>query len=165
MKKVVLALTLFGALFFTANTASARGIIIYSNGEKIEVVKQLPENAIYDGQHVNLGVMYNQFAIFWIPMWNYGETKYVLVNDKKDTYYDLTAEDSEILKTNFNVEIPQNPTIGFWNKTGGKLIWIAVILVIASGWWFSRKDDNEEAEIPEQEEEEEQEEQEQEQDK
>jgi len=92
MKKVVLTLSLVGALFFAANTASARGIIFYSNGEKVEAVKQLPDSAIINDEHVNLGVMYKQFSIFWIPMWNYGETKFVLINDKKDTYYDLTSE-------------------------------------------------------------------------
>ena len=56
---------------------------------------------VIDNAHVNLGVMYEQFSIFWIPMWNYGETKFVLVNDKKDTYYDLSAEEIQTLKTDF----------------------------------------------------------------
>jgi len=147
MKKVILSLTLFVALLFTANNASARGLIIYSNGEKIEVVKQLPDSAIIDGTHVNLGVMYKQFSIFWIPMWNYGDTKFVLVNDKKDTYYDLDKENIETLKTEFNVNVPDNPAIGFWNKIGGKIIWGVLIIAAICGWWISRKD-NEDAEIP-----------------
>ena len=155
-KKVVLALVVFGALFFTANTASAKGVIFYSTGNKIETVKQLPKGEILEDQQINLGVMYDQFAIFWIPVWNYGETKYVLTNVKEDTYEDLSAEEIEILKTAFNLDIPEKPTIGFWNKIGGKLIWGAVILAIVAGWWFSRKDD-EEAEIPEQEQEQEEE--------
>ena len=89
MKKVLLALTFFGALFLTTTTASAGGVIIYSNGEKVEVVSKLPAEAVIDNSHVNLGVMYEQFAIFWIPVWNYGDVKYVLINDKGDTYYDL----------------------------------------------------------------------------
>jgi hypothetical protein len=134
-------------LFFTANTAHAK-FIIYSNGEKIEVVKKLPDNVIINDEHVNLGVMYEQFSIFWIPMWNYGEKKFVLINNKKNTYYDLDEEDIEVLKTEFNVKVPAKPTIGFWNKIGGKIIWICVILAAFCGWWFTRKDD-EEAEIPE----------------
>ena len=140
MKKTILTLALFSALFLTANTASAKGVIFYSNGEKVEVVKTLPEDAILDDAHVNLGVMYEQFAIFWVPMWNYGETKYVLINDKKDTYYDLSEEDVEMLRTEFNIDVPQKPSIGFWNKIGGKLIWCVVILVAIYGWWISRKD-------------------------
>ena len=147
MKKIILTLSLVGTLFFAANTVSAKGIIVYSNDEKIEVIKQLPDSATIDGQHVNLGVMYEQFSIFWIPMWNYGETKYVLVNDKKDTYFDLTAEEIQMMKTEWNVDVPQTAKIGFWNKTGGKIIWGFLILVIIYGWWSSRKD-NKEAEIP-----------------
>jgi hypothetical protein len=148
MKKVIFTLTLFGGLFFATNTISARGIIFYSNGEKIEISQKLPEDAILDnGEHVNLAVMYEQFSIFWVPVWNYGETKYVLVNDKETTYYDLTEEDVETLQTDFNIIVPEKPSIGFWNKVGGKLIWGAVILVAICVWWFTRKDD-EEAEAP-----------------
>jgi hypothetical protein len=148
MKKVILAFTLFAALFLTASTVSAKGIIVYSNGEKMEEIAKLPDDAVVDnGEHVNLCVMYEQFSIFWIPMWNYGETKYVLLNDKKDTYYDLSEEGIEMLKTDFNIDVPEKPTIGFWNKIGGKLIWIAVIVVIIYSWMRSRKD-NDEAEIP-----------------
>jgi len=141
MKKVILTLSIIGALFFAANTVSARGIIIYGNGEKIEKVKQLPDSAIVNDEHVNLGVMYKQFSIFWIPMWNYGETKYVLINDKKDTYFDLTPEDIQMMKTEWNVDVPQTASIGFWNRTGGKIIWGIVILAAIFGWWISRNDD------------------------
>ncbi len=139
MKKVILVFALFGALFFTTNTASAKGIIVYSNGEKIEVIQELPDSIIIDNNHVNLGVMYEQFSIFWIPMWNYGETKFVLINDKEDTYYDLSAEDIEMLKTEFNIDVPESPSIGFWNKTGGKIIWIVLLLVVLWGFKPSRK--------------------------
>ncbi|MCL1937521.1 MAG: hypothetical protein FWF52_03880 [Candidatus Azobacteroides sp.] len=147
MKTVIVTLALFCALFCSVNTASARGIIVYSNGEKIEVVKNLPDDALVNNEHVNLGVMYKQFSIFWIPMWNYGKTKFVLIDDAKKTYYDLTSEEVEMLKNDFNVDIPSVPTIGFWNKIGGKIIWGAVILAVIITAWTSRKDDKE-AEIP-----------------
>ncbi len=150
MKKVILTFALFCALFSTTNTASAKGFIIYSNGEKIEVAKKLPDDAVINDEHVNLGVMYKQFAIFWIPMWNYGETKYVFLNDNEDTYYDLEKEDIETLKTEFDVDVPQNPSIGFWNKIGGKLIWGALILA-AIFFGLKYRKDNDEAEIPDQE--------------
>ena len=146
MKKTILTISLFIAIFFSAISVSAN-VIIYSNGEKVEVVKELPEDAVLDGEHVNLGVMYNQFSIFWIPMWNYGETKYVLLNDAKDTYYDLDAEDLEMLRSEFNIKISDKPSIGFWNKIGGKIIWILVIALVIFVYWVTRKD-NEDAEIP-----------------
>jgi hypothetical protein len=142
MKKVILTCAILGALVFTTSPVSAKGIIFYSNGEKIELYKELPAEANIKGAHVNLGVKYEQFSIFWVPMWNYGETKYVLVNDKEDTYWELDTETIEMLKTEFNVDVPQNPTIGFWNKIGGKIIWGLVILAAIAGWWSSRKDDD-----------------------
>ncbi|MDR0232519.1 MAG: hypothetical protein LBI82_10425 [Dysgonamonadaceae bacterium] len=140
MKKVILTLSLFGALFFTANTVSAKGVIIYSNGEKIEVIQKLDEDVTINDEHVNLGVMYDQFSIFWIPIWNYGGTKYVLINDKRDTYYDLDDEDFETLKTEFNVGIPDIPTIGFWNRAGGKIVWAVVLFAAIFYGVINRKD-------------------------
>ncbi len=149
MKKLIFTLVLSGAFVFTATTVSAaRGVIIYSNGEKIEVSQKLPEDVmLIEDEHVNIGTMYNQFSIFWIPMWNYGETVHVLVNDAKDTYYDLTAEEITYINEEFGLEIPEQPRIGFWNKIGGKLIWGAVILFALWGWWTSRKN-KKEAETP-----------------
>jgi hypothetical protein len=142
MKKVILTCAILGALVFTARPVSAKGIIFYSNGEKIELFKELPSEAVINGTHVNLGVKYEQFSIFWVPMWNYGETKYVLINDKEDSYWELDTETVEKLRTDFNVDVPQNPTIGFWNRIGGKIIWGIVIFAAIAGWLSSRKDDD-----------------------
>jgi len=140
MKKFLITFTLFGALFFIPNTAQAK-VFIYSNGEKISIAKRLPDDALINGEHVNIGVMYKQFAIFWIPVWNYGEKEFVLVNDKKDTYYDLDEEDIEILKTEYDTTLPSKPKINFWNKIGGKIIWGAVILALGYGYLSTRKDE------------------------
>jgi len=137
MKNIVLALTLFGALFFTASTVSAKGVILYSNGPKIDVVQQLPAEITINKEHVNLGVMYKQFSIFWIPIWNYGTTEYVLINDKEDTYFDVDAKELETLRTKFNVTIAETPSISFWNKIGGKILILA--LIAAFGLWQMRK--------------------------
>ena len=148
MKNLFLSLSLLGILFFTASSTSAKGLIFYSSGEKIELIQKLPADiTVNEDEHVNLGVMYKQFSIFWIPMWNYGETKYVLINDKKDTYYDPMEEDIEMLKTEYNVNIPEKPAIGFWNRIGGKIIWGVIILTVVYGWWSSRKE-NDETENP-----------------
>ena len=129
MKKMAIAFALFCALFFTSNSASA-AVILYSNGEKIDVVMELPDSAVIDNQHVNLGVMYNQFSLFWIPLWNYGETRFVLINDKEDYYYDLDAEDIQMIEDEFGVDVPEKPKIDSWNKIGGKLVLIALAVGI-----------------------------------
>ena len=139
MKKVILTLVLFGAFFCMANIASAGIPIFYSNGEKVDITKTLPQEAVVNNnEHVNLGTMYKQFSIFGIPVWNYGETKYVLINDKKDKYCDLSAEIREMLKTNFTIELPEKPTIGFWNKIGGKIV-LGVILAAIFIFFVTRK--------------------------
>jgi hypothetical protein len=144
MKKFVTILLFATAFCFVSNSVSAKGVIIYSNGEKIEVAQTLPDSITIDEQHINLGVMYEQFSIFWIPMWNYGETKYVFINEKKDTYYDLQEEDLEYLRSEYGVKIPETPSICFWNKIGGKLIWLAVIAACIYGYFLTRKDDKDE---------------------
>jgi len=152
MKKIIFALALFVGLFLSTTTVSAIPVL-YSSGKKVEMVKEIP-NLVVDDERFNLGVMYDQFSIFWIPMWNYGETKYVLFSEDKNsyTYLDLDAEDLAIIKEEFNVDFPDKPTIGFWNRIGGKLIWGLVILAAVAGWWWTRNDDDEEKEMPAQEE-------------
>ena len=140
MKKIILTISLFVVLFFMANNASAKIVFLYSNGEKVDLVEKLPEDAMLDNEHVNLGVMYSQFSMFWVPLWNYGETKYVLINDRKNTYFDLSAEDLEIIKSDYNIDIPENYTIGFWDRVGGKLVLCAIIIIIAILWIRSRSD-------------------------
>ncbi|GHT33819.1 hypothetical protein FACS189434_08910 [Bacteroidia bacterium] len=154
MKKVIFTLTLLGGLFFAASTVSARGVIIYGNGEKIEVTEKLPDSITIDDEHVNLGVIYEQFSIFWVPMWNYGETKYVFLNDKEDSYMLADEEDLQYLRDELKINVPEEPSIGFWNKIGGKLIWAVVLALIIYGLLPSRKkEDEEEAETPQEEQE------------
>ncbi|MDR0873464.1 MAG: hypothetical protein LBN27_08385 [Prevotellaceae bacterium] len=151
MKKVIFTLTLLGGLFFAASTVSARGVIIYGNGEKIEVTEKLPDSITIDDEHVNLGVIYEQFSIFWVPMWNYGETKYVFLNDKEDSYMLADEEDLQYLRDELKINVPEEPSIGFWNKIGGKLIWAVVFALIIYGLLPSRKKEEEEVEIPQEE--------------
>lgn len=141
MKKFILSLALSGALVFAAATETyARGVIFYSTGEKLEITRDLPEDFTFeDGTHMNLGVKYNQFSIFWIPVWNYGETTWAYVNDARDTYSDeVTPEELEMFKTEYGIDVPEKPVIGFWNRIGGKLVWLAVILALFGGTWYTK---------------------------
>ena len=141
MKKIILLCIIFSFIssFAVAENFSyyskGRKKTLYSYGQKIEVIKNLPSQAVAGNkrEHVNLGVMYQQVAIFRVPTWNYGEIKYVLINDKKETYYDIDEKDLEILKTKYEVNVPDKPAISFWNKIGGKIIWGVVILTALYG--------------------------------
>ena len=145
MKKLLLSLVLGASLALVSTPASARGVIFYSTGEHLDIVQKLPADWQFeDGDHMNLGVMFNQFSIMWIPVWNYGETKWAYVNDAKDAYDDnVTEEELELLRTEYAYDIPEKPRIGFWDSIGGKLVWGAVIAgVVLFG--RNKKDDDEE---------------------
>lgn len=76
----------------SATKVSAKGGIplIYSDGEEVEKILDLPQRDEFmiqanDGKwyHADLGVLHEQFSIFWIPLFNYGTERYVLYTDKK----------------------------------------------------------------------------------
>lgn len=145
MKKILLAVLITAGAMCAAQSASARGVIIYSTGEKLDVVQKFPQEVVdNDGEHFNLGVYFNQFSIFWVPMWNYGESKFVFVNDAGDAYFDVDESDFKWLKEEHGIDVPAKPVPGFWNRIGGKIIWIAVIAFALWGWWTTRKDDDDE---------------------
>lgn len=116
---------------------------LYSNGIDIEKVLDLPTRDEFEIQapngryyHGNLGIMHEQFSLFWIPLYNYGENKYVLYSDVKNgdydfTYVELSRDDIEYLQSEIG-GIPSNPELPFWDVWGGKLL----VLAILGGFWF-----------------------------
>jgi hypothetical protein len=118
---------------FSAIKVNAKGVIIYSTGETVEKVMDLPQREEFmlqteDGRliHANLGIMHDQFSIFWVPLWNYGAEKYVLYNDTKQgkydyTYADLTKDEVAYLQSEFG-GIPTIPELSFWTVYGGKIL-------------------------------------------
>jgi hypothetical protein len=136
--------TLFALFFivtflFVAETASAKGVIIYGTGPHFETKVKLPDEVILEGKHVNFGVAYEQFSIFWVPIWNYGDLEYALIEDSGDVAYSIDDETMEILQEDYGIEISGDPSISFWNKIGGKLIWGAVLLFILWGYIGKKK--------------------------
>ena len=106
------------ATTFFANNADA---YIYSaGGEKIQLVEDYPDNTLYEeeGEYLDLCVLYKQFWILWIPLWNW-EAEYVLATLGSDSYYLIT--DSKIIKEIEDQHGAPEETISFWNKIGGKI--------------------------------------------
>lgn len=115
--------------------------VIYGNGQEITKIKELPNTEDYtltaqDGRtyHGDLGILHDEFSLFWIPIWNYGDYKYVLYTDTKVgsndyTYVDLDDSDIAYLQSRFS-GIETEPTLPFWNAIGGKLALIAILAVI-----------------------------------
>lgn len=128
MKRLFLVMLILFSVS-TVQKAEAKGVIIYGLGETISKTQTLPDDVVIDGEHVNIGVLYEQFSLFWMPIWNYGEVTNVLINDKEDTYWEISDEDIEDLKTEFNVEIAE-AAIPFWTRVGAKPIIILLVLFL-----------------------------------
>lgn len=137
MNRFIFIITLFLSIY-AAQNVSAKGVIFYSTGDHIEVVKELPEDMKIGKDHVNIGVAYEQFSIFWLPLWNSGEPQYVLVTDDEKNYYSLDAEQAKGLIEEF--DLPQNPKPSFWNQVGLKPIAIFIILLIIWSYYDDYKE-------------------------
>lgn len=130
----VKVLLLFSVILLSANKVQAKGIpILYSYGTEVEKVMSLPYRTEFtsNGHHLDLGIMHEQFSIFWIPLWNYGTEKYVLYYESDDTYnyLDLSSSDLRYLQSEFG-GISTFPQLPFWDVWGGKLLAIVIIGII-----------------------------------
>lgn len=125
----------------TVQGIQAKGVIVYHNGPKFETLKELPADVMVEGEHVNIGVSYDQFGIFWLPLWNYGTPEYTLVADDEETAWALTDEDIESIKKEYNIELPENPGPSLWNKIGLKPLVVLLIFMIVWGYLKKEKTD------------------------
>lgn len=145
MKKLLPILFVLFA-FCTVHNTQAKGVVVYHNGPKFEIREKLPPQAIVNQKHVNIGVAYEQFGIFWLPLWNYGTTTYALVTDDKEVAWTLTNEELEAIKTEYNIdiELPENPSPTLWNQIGIKPIIILLLLAVIWGLYDESKKKKEE---------------------
>ena len=125
---------------FCATTAQSRGFFFFSWGTEIYIVKELPEDykiktAEYGEIHTNLGVAYNEFSLFWIPLWNWDVEKYILLPDNYETldkgkyvFYNIDAEEFRYVQQMVG-DLPETPKLSFWRSYGGKLIFLPFVLL------------------------------------
>ncbi len=143
MKQLLL---ITAAIFFTTNIyARRRRIPACLPCEKIHLVEDLPndESLLEQGSYLNLGYLYEEYGIIFIPAWN-KEGKYVLTNEDETTYYDVSEDELAKLKEQYNLELSPNP-LSFWKKIGGKIIYLIVIGLIIYGYLGKDDDEPEEA--------------------
>lgn len=154
MKLRILLFTIVCICFFTNAKAGIPIPIPYSNGEDIVKVMDLPREDQFaiesNGMlyHADLGIMHDQFSLFWIPLVNYGTEKYVLFTDKKIgeydmIYADLSSSDIEYLQNTFG-GIPTKPKLPFWHAWGGKLLVFGLIVVLFIIWILSKSEESSE---------------------
>ena len=130
---------------FCVNTAQSKGIPLFFNwGTEICVVKEMPDDYMiqttdYGVIHVNLGVAYNEFSLFGIPLWNWDVEKYILLPDNYDSldkgnyvFYNIDAEELRRIKQLVG-DLPETPELSFWRSYGGKLIFLPFIILLLIG--------------------------------
>lgn len=144
MKKILLLLF---ALIVSciSNDIEAKGAIIYHDGPKFSTLKELPSDAVIEGKHVNLGVAYEQFGLFWLPVWNYGQVEYALISDNEEEAWSLDSETLAEVKKEYNLNLPDSPSIPLLQKIGLKPI-ILIIILYAIWSTFLQKKKSEESE-------------------
>lgn len=144
MKKIILFIFIVFCFAISQNI-EAKGVIIYHNGPNLETVEKLPTDAkLDDGTHFNLGLMYDQFGLFWMPVWNYSDAKYVLVSDDEKTYYELDKAQLDELSKEFNIQLKDNPSPSLWNRIGLKPVIVLLVVAIIWGYLPSKKKKEEE---------------------
>lgn len=153
MKKLLLFFLMLCAFMGSTLPASAaKGVIVYGDGEVLKTTQTLPDSCVIDDEHYNFGVRYESFSLFWLPVWNYGEYKYALINDAEDTWAELSVEEAKELGQMYNFEVADEPTLPLLTQIGLKPVILIVVALFIYGL-FSR--DNKEEEEPQKEEEQE----------
>lgn len=141
-------LLLLPFVFIFQNEASARARIPFGKGEKLDLVKDLPDTDDYrlgDSSYLDLAQFYEVYTVAWVSIWTTKEPILVGYNKTTDEYYDLTDEELEgILAEN---ELKKEDLLGLslWTKFGGKGI-ILIILGLILYSYLGGKDEKTETE-------------------
>lgn len=147
MKRFFVMLAMLVVAFVCSTTASARGVIIYGNGDALKTLHELPDSFANDeGDHFNLGVHYKSFSLFWCPVWNYGDYTYALVDNKEEKYVDITVEEAKEIAKECKFEISDKPSLPLGVQIGLKPVVLLVIGLAIYGQIPSRKKKEEEEE-------------------
>ncbi|TXR54642.1 hypothetical protein [Reinekea thalattae] len=125
MKKSILAL-----LFMLAMSPSYAHAILFSyGGEDIVKVLELPDDERFqaaNGDYVDIGYLYKSVSILFVPVFNYDGRLVGMLQDE-GSYIDIPNEDIKLIVYAAGETLPEKPYLSFWNRLGGKLLFIAVI--------------------------------------
>lgn len=128
---LVIALSAGMMLSASQGRAARRGVFEWGS-EKIILVKKLPpEFQTTSGKHFDLGYLYKRIIVLFVPVWAYGGRwcLYVTDQDKYLGRYD-EAKTLALLRDQGQAPPRKRPSLPFWDRVGGKLVWGGVLLVI-----------------------------------
>ena len=148
--KTILSLILFVSLSLSvANRAEAIPIFYSWGGEKISTLVDLPNDSstFADAKrgHVNIGCIYKQFSLFWIPIWNWDVRCCWQYEGDDSTYGELSDEDAKFFAADYGKKLPK-PKPDLWNRMSGKVIILAFAAFLVWGSIGGKKEDEEELE-------------------
>lgn len=139
MKKLLLMLML--TLPFFAAPAHALPMV-YGTAEKSVKVADLPgeEFTLPDGRRVAVGYCYEQFQLFWIPLWNWNEKYCGYVDEKSYTTasYEELIGISKIMGLDTSWDDGKSK-IPLWERIGGKVVLIAILLCLIAYSFFKKR--------------------------
>ena len=126
MKKLI-----FAGLFLLSLNAHA-GIVIFGFGGGHQKIVDLPKVEAYqiDGKHVDIGATYDDFNLFFMPVWQWNKQFCLVIEGNSKSYYPITGEKLAALAKEANVELPSKIKLDFWNEWGGKLVILSGILAM-----------------------------------
>lgn len=131
MKKYLFGLvTVISLSLLSVQKAQAGIPVLYGNGLEFEQLATLPDSVTVEGEHVNFGLSFDQFSLFYIPVWNYGDVEYAVYADGSNTVYSLEEDELGYLIQEYGLTVEDNPQLSFWNRVGGKLTLGGALLVI-----------------------------------
>lgn len=140
MKKFYLAISaafVLALALLAAPAEARRATILYGNGPEFQKMYDLPDSVTLDNGHtLQFGIAFEQFSLFYVPIWNYGTTEYAVYDAADRTIYTLDAEDIADFQAEYGWELPKTPKLSFWNRIGGKLVALLVIgALVCFGLW------------------------------
>ncbi|MDE5944014.1 MAG: hypothetical protein K2G93_00290 [Rikenella sp.] len=150
MKKIyffLCALFLMGAA--SVGQASAKRItILYGNGPEFQKMYNLPDSLTSEeGNPLEFGITFEQFSLFYVPIWNYGEKEWAVYDAKARTIYTLDEETLAEFGDDYGWDVAKMPALSFWNAIGGKLVLLLVLGAIGGFLlWKKAQEENAKAE-------------------
>ena len=135
MKKVKLIISTGIFVMFMSVSINAAPVFFGFGGEKIIKVADLPDTKEYfmeNGQFLDVGYVYKQVSIFFVPVWNY-DGKWAGYVGSDEFYIPLTKAELDAIVAEANVTLPDTPPLSFWETVGGKLV-VGLIFLIIFAW-------------------------------
>ena len=125
--------------FFSLNSSAQYGAHVIKVVDLPNTPEYCDSTPYGSPKYLDLGIAHEQIRLI-IPLWNYGEPRYVLYREDPGGVIDYYTQDLDKEKIAYFHEmygIPLTPEIPFWDKWGGKLV--LILLIVLYFVWENRK--------------------------